>query len=50
MRSWHFSGFELIDPGLVHPRNWRPDTPHVIDPEAAPGELDMWGGVGLLPR
>lgn len=39
-----FVGFDLVDPGVVPLRRWRPDTP-------AP-ELDtVWGlgGVGLLP-
>jgi hypothetical protein len=43
-----FTGFELVDPGVVRPREWRPDNPKVTDLQAEPGVPDMWGGVGHL--
>lgn len=42
-----FDGFELVDPGLVHIPQWRPDSP-----AAAPGDPGtFWGlaGVGRKP-
>jgi hypothetical protein len=38
-----FDGYELLEPGLVYPRVWRPDVdPLVFDPERSIGI----GGVG----
>jgi hypothetical protein len=37
-----FSGFELVDPGVVPIQQWRPDTP-----EEAAAIAAMWGGVAV---
>ncbi len=37
-----FSGFELVDPGVVPIQQWRPDTP-----EEAAAVAAMWGGVAV---
>lgn len=53
MRSWEeikefFAGFEIIEPGLVHAPNWRPESPD--DPLVDEPERSMvWAGVGLKP-
>ncbi len=41
-----FEGFELVEPGLVSPPQWRPDGPP--DPEAEPDTEWMYAGVGSL--
>ena len=40
-----FDGMELIDPGLVNVRLWRPDSP--LRPSRAPGRSLIYGGVAL---
>jgi SAM-dependent methyltransferase len=40
--SRFFDGLELIDPGVVHLPDWRPDGP--VDPDGP--VTAMWGGVG----
>lgn len=41
-----FAGFDLIDPGLVHMTEWRPDTPY--EPAEAAGD-GCYAGVGRKP-
>ena len=41
-----FAGFELIDPGLVHMTEWRPDAPYEPAEAAADG---CYAGVGRKP-
>ncbi len=41
-----FDGFDLIDPGLVHMTEWRPDTPFQADEAAHDG---CYAGVGRKP-
>ncbi|RJL36177.1 SAM-dependent methyltransferase [Bailinhaonella thermotolerans] len=38
-----FSGFELVDPGLVEVSQWRPDRPE----DSEPADAQIIGGVGL---
>jgi SAM-dependent methyltransferase len=38
-----FDGFELIDPGVVHTPQWRPDSPNEV---SEPGRSAALGGVG----
>jgi SAM-dependent methyltransferase len=42
-----FDGFELVDPGLVHIPQWRPDSP--ADVPADPGSFWGLAGVGRKP-
>jgi hypothetical protein len=43
--SRFFDGLELIEPGVVHLPEWRPDEP--VDPDGP--VTAMWGGVGRKP-
>ncbi len=45
-----FAGFELIDPGLVHAPQWRPDLPHRAGALADPGTGMTLAGVGRVSR
>jgi SAM-dependent methyltransferase len=44
-----FDGFELLDPGVAHDHEWRPD-PDAEPADAAPGPAGLgWAGVGRKP-
>ncbi|GAA4528904.1 SAM-dependent methyltransferase [Amycolatopsis samaneae] len=49
--SW-FDGFDLVDPGVVHLTDWRPETPEVLFPvlQRAAVRPFYWAGVGEVPR
>jgi hypothetical protein len=40
-----FGEFELVEPGLVPPSSWRPDTTHA--PSATPEDDGLWAGVAI---
>jgi S-adenosyl methyltransferase len=42
-----FDGFDIVDPGLVYPTQWRPDSP--ADVPADPGQFWVLAGVGRKP-
>jgi hypothetical protein len=42
-----FDGFDLVDPGLVHIPEWRPDSPG--DMPDNPGQFIALVGVGRKP-
>lgn len=41
-----FTGFEVLDPGVVDARHWRPDTPRALDQDPC----GFYAGVGWLPQ
>jgi hypothetical protein len=43
----YFDGLELVAPGIVQLRDWRPDGPHLRPPSAP--DLAILGGVGRKP-
>ncbi|NKQ56242.1 hypothetical protein HFP15_25520 [Amycolatopsis sp. K13G38] len=47
--SW-FDGFELVEPGIVHLTDWRPDSPEVLFPDLEPESVRpfYWSGVGRV--
>jgi hypothetical protein len=42
-----FTGFELVDPGLVFVQQWRPERSGEV--EEHPGWSSVYGGVGHKP-
>lgn len=42
-----FTGFEMVDPGLVFVQQWRPDSPCAA--EERPGWSSIYGGIGRKP-
>ncbi|TNC27591.1 SAM-dependent methyltransferase [Amycolatopsis alkalitolerans] len=49
--SW-FEGFTLVEPGIVHLTDWRPDEPEALFPDLEPAAVRpfYWAAAGRVPQ